>query len=161
MMSRRAAERRVDRARSMLYVPYQHRGRSGHGLDCLGLILHVYELTDSDIDACARAMALGEGYYATHDWYRRPDDAAYRHCSDMLVAGLTKWLHQSSLKRIRLGDVLLFSFKSRERRPDHAGIYVGHDKVVHADLKRGVVSDPIAGRLERRLVAVYSPEPPA
>lgn len=160
-MGRREQEARADRARMMLGVPYKHRGRDRHGLDCLGLVLHVYGLTDAEIDACVRAQEIERGYYADHDWYRTPDEAAYAHCSSMLVDGLTNWLHPTTLKRIKLGDVLLFSFKSRERRPDHAGIYLGSGRVAHADLKRGVVPDPIAGRLERRLTSIYTPEPPA
>lgn len=123
-------------------------------------MLHVYQVDERDIAECYRAQLASSGYYADSDWYKRPDDEAYRLCSEMLVEGLTQWLHPITLGELRPGDVMLFSFKSREQRPDHAGIYVGRGEVVHADLVRGVRCDPLVGKLERRLVGIFSDESP-
>lgn len=153
-----ATDRRVARARAMIGVQYKRLGRDRHGIDCLGLMLHVYERQDTEIDACLEAMSMLEGYYGSRAWNKDTAAQAYLECSRLLVAGLTNHLHLSTLEDVQIGDVLIFSFKSRDRAPDHAGIYVGKGKVVHADMKRGVIEHSLEGRLERRLVGVFTPE---
>lgn len=142
----------------MIGVQYKTLGRDRHGIDCLGLLLWVYEMRDDQIDACRKAMHTDGSYYRARDWNRDTAAEGYRVSSRMLDAGLRNHLQETTLEQAQPGDALTFSFKSRSDEPDHAGIYVGRGQVVHADMRRGVEEVPLEGALYRRLIGVFTPE---
>ncbi|MFN7948388.1 MAG: NlpC/P60 family protein [Blastocatellia bacterium] len=92
-------EQLIAAARLRLGTPYQHQGRDGFGLDCIGLLLVVaHELGLSDFDFLE---------YST-----RPDGVTFQR-----LCGAH--MDEIPVTEARAGDVLLLRFG---RLPQHAGI---------------------------------------
>lgn len=142
----------IRRASALIGTPYRHMGRSRHGIDCLGLVLAALGIDEASIPEIGEGRALA-GYYTDRRWFARKGEAM-RRSSDLLAACLTKHLLMVSWADLSRGDVLAMNFKMDDRRPDHVGLYDGRGRVIHADIRRGVVSDPLA-ELQHRVVAQF------
>lgn len=133
---------------------YWHLGRQPPKLDCLGVFLYAMDWDENEMPEVGEARLIEGGYYTSEKW-ARPNNPGLMKSVDVLLAGLTKRLLTIRIHRAVCGDVLAMRFKSDRGAADHLGILVDGGKVVHADLRRGVVCEPISGDLKRRIVAAY------
>ena len=123
-----------------IYLDFSTRQLAALGID------------EASIPEIGEGRALA-GYYTDRRWFARKGEAM-RRSSDLLAACLTKHLLMVSWADLSRGDVLAMNFKMDDRRPDHVGLYDGRGRVIHADIRRGVVSDPLA-ELQHRVVAQF------
>lgn len=118
----------VDAARAWLGVPYQHQGRTRHGVDCIGLLLCV-------------AHALGLSAYETHAYSRNP--SGYR-----MARLMAHHLTRIDFTQVGPADVLHLATVTE---PQHVAIVSrAHPLyVIHADSAAGRV---VEVRLDERLL---------
>ena len=133
----------VASARSMVGVPFRHRGRSLRGVDCVGLV----------------ALALASQGVSVEDrrsYGRNPERDGLREVCEahfgLPVSGM------------QAGDVALFAWwhDQRTRTPNHVGILFDHPNgglaVVHALAQnKRVIAHRLDDFTRARIVAVYRP----
>ncbi|MFV3127113.1 NlpC/P60 family protein [Niveispirillum sp. KHB5.9] len=129
-------------------IPYRHLGRDRHGLDCLGLMLWALDQVDNEHILTGGAAA----YHANPDWLR--DKQAVAEASALLSANLAAHMVKVKWNDRRAGDVIALSYKAIGG-PDHVGIFINPNSMVHADLRRGVVIDELDGDLTSRLFGLF------
>jgi cell wall-associated NlpC family hydrolase len=102
-------------ARSLVGVPFLHRGRSRRGLDCAGVVW------------LARKMTFGLS----------DDDRSYppRPTSQMVLEGMERRAERVSLRDVRAGDVVVMKFASFAT---HLGVLT-ETGVIHAIPGAGVI----------------------
>lgn len=127
----------VDAARAYLGCPFEHQGRTRHGLDCAGLILLAYR------DA-------GVLFEDIKGYGRNPH-------KDGLQQAVERQLH--AVDDMQPGDVLLMRFI---REPQHVALVTdlpdGRIGVIHAHSQVGrVVEHALDAKWRRRIVGVYRP----
>lgn len=132
-------------ARSWIGTPYLHQGSlKGAGCDCLGLLRGLW-----------RALHGVEPepmppYQA--DWTASG-------AGETLADAASRWLIARSPGDEEAGDVLLFRWRD-DLPVRHAGLYTGHDRLIHAYERAGVVESPLGSPWKRRISHVFSfPEP--
>jgi cell wall-associated NlpC family hydrolase len=113
-----AREVLVKTARSLIGVPFRHRGRDRTGVDCAGVLV------------LARDAALGAG----DDFRRYPRDPDAR----LIFAALAPHADRILAADAGPGDIVLTRHGGRVR---HLGLFTGTG-VVHASAPRGVRESP-------------------
>lgn len=127
-----------DEALKWLGTPVLHQGRSPLGVDCVGLV--VCSLRNLGFDT--------KGDFTNYT--RRGT-----------IRGFVKYFQDSNLKQFKLQDMAKDDILIvREAvHPIHVGIVGGEPgdfTFIHAHSTRGrVVEDPMAGRWERRRIAIF------
>jgi len=96
-------------------TPYRYGGRSPAGFDCSGFVWYCYN-------------RAGLVVPATTDTLRK---------AGKKVTGRFK------PEKWKPGDLLFFKIDKIFGRPNHVGIYAGHDRMLHASTSRGVVLDDL------------------
>ena len=121
----------IDYARECVGVPYLHQGRSLKGMDCCGVLVHVFK-------------RLGLEYF---------DDDSYGHepCPKHLRKTLD---NQPSLKHTgKMGDVLIMSFAGRAC---HLALH-SDGVIVHSYKSVGkVIEQRLCSKWAKRIVRGYS-----
>ena len=115
-------------------VPYHHQGRSRFGVDCVGL-------------GVAALLAQGIAVDAPTDYSRAAQGQAL--LTQMEASGLLRPL---PLDARAPGDVLVFRIRDN---PQHVGIVLSDDRMVHADSTNGVRSVTLSPLWLARIVARY------
>ncbi len=133
---------------------YWHLGRRPPKLDCLGVFFYALDWNEDELPEVAEARQIPGGYYTSDRWARDGGEGL-RRSAETLVASLTKRLLTIRIHRAVSGDILAMRFKSQRGSADHLGILVDGGNVVHADLRRGVVCEPLSGDLKQRVVTAY------
>lgn len=105
----------IDTARSVIGVPWRHRGVTRTGLDCIGLIIYCAK------EAELLAVDFKVESYST---FPRPE---------LMLKELGKIANRSSY--VRPGGVLLF----HRQNLVHLAIVSGYDTIIHADRDHGAV----------------------
>lgn len=102
-------------ASSMKGTPYRYGGRSPKGFDCSGFAWYCYHRAGLTIPT-------------TTDLQRKSGDKVAR-----------------SLKfsKLKEGDLLFFKINKFFGRPNHVGIYAGHNHMIHASPSRGIVLEDL------------------
>lgn len=120
-------------ARTWLGVPWQHRGRSRQGLDCVGLLAVISRRLD----------------------IQHIDDIDYGHYPDFrkLIAILLLSMDEVNRDTMKAGDVLLL----RDRNdPQHTAIYTSQQTIIHAGAGfRKVVEHGFTPEWQAKLVKVF------
>lgn len=123
----------IDAARACLGTPFLHQGRvPGVGLDCLGLVVVAYRANHFKINDRI-------------DYTLQPDGTA-------LQQGLAQ--HGEMVDDVWTpADVMLFRLS---QGPQHVGLYVGENRIIHAYLPAGrVVEISLTPNWRRRVCGVY------
>lgn len=118
-----------------LGIPYQHHGRNLSGLDCYGLILRIFE------DQGVELWDINEDYDEEWSWQGR----------NFFVENYAHgW---EFVDDYRFMDVVCF--QNGKGVVNHAGVYLGENKFIHA-VKAGVVVSKFTDReWQRRWVGFY------
>lgn len=118
-----------------LGVPYQHHGRDLSGLDCYGLVLRIFE------DQGVNLWDINEEYDEDWSWQGR----------NLFVENYARdW---EFVDDYRFMDVACF--QNGKSVVNHAGIYLGENKFIHA-VKAGVVVSRFTDReWQKRWVGFY------
>lgn len=125
-----ARARIVTEARSLIGVPFRHRGRTRDGLDCAGVIAYV------------RRMALGASDDFTSYTETPTEETVARELGRVAMA--------IPPEEARPGDVVVLRFNGAAT---HLGILT-RDAVIHADRVDGGVVE-IRAEIARRLIASH------
>ncbi len=127
------AQSLVVAARACIGTPFYHQGRvAGIGLDCIGLVIYAVK-------------QIGITVNDQTDYGREPE-------GKRLHAALTAHGFKQ-VSDVAAGDVLLFRFNGE---PQHVGLAVSHDAMVHAYAPIGrVVETGIGETWKRRMVGIY------
>lgn len=146
----------VHRAKSLLGTAYKHLGRGKHGIDCLGVAMHSFDIDEDSIEEVARLRGLKGGYYHDRKWFRKKDAPDTVACCEGMAEFLTKRFVTVTMDQIRPGDLVVFEFKSNSLGiGDHLGIFVGKNTIVHAALRVGVVETRMESKLKGKIVGVF------
>ena len=122
----------VEAARRYIGVPFEHCGRSLHGVDCVGLIL-----------AAARDCGLMD--LEVRGYSRHVDPAVLRGYLERFCDRVGGALDPA--------DVLLFKVMGQAQ---HVGLYTEEGKFIHAYESAGkVVEHSLDSKWRQRLIAVY------
>jgi len=105
----------LDTAHRCAGTPYRYGGRSTGGFDCSGLVWYCYDRAGIVI----------------------PVDTDHQRKAGDKVTGSWK------PRKFEPGDLLFFRIDRMFGRPNHVGIYVGHNRMIHASSSRGVVVDDL------------------
>lgn len=126
----------VEYARECLGTPFRHQGRlCGVGLDCAGVVVH-----------CATRLNI---QHADMQGYPR---LPYQNMLEQFM-GAQPNLQLISWDKREPGDVVLMRIKAA---PQHLGIYVGNDYMVHSYESIGqVVEQRIDDEWLKKIIAVY------
>lgn len=103
-------------AHNAVGTQYRYGGRNTGGFDCSGLVWYCYD----------RAGIV------------LPVDTEHQRDAGNKVTG--RW----KLRKLKPGDLLFFRIDRLMGRPNHVGIYIGHNRMIHASSSRGVVVDDLA-----------------
>lgn len=128
----------VDAARAYLGCPFEHQGRTRHGLDCAGLIILAYR-------------DVGVMFEDIKGYGRNPHQGR-------LQESLEKQLH--AVDDMEPGDVLLIAFA---REPQHVAMVTdlpdGRLGMIHTRNCETpyVVEHSIGAKWAKRIVGVYRP----
>lgn len=114
-------EKFIAAAQSYINTPFHHQGRVPNvGLDCIGLVICAANAADINLEI------------RDHNHYlRRPVGTEL--IDSIESHGGIKFGELESAER---GDLLIFRF---ENRPQHVGIYLGFDKLIHSYQPAGKV----------------------
>lgn len=120
----------IEIARELIGVPFHHQGRSKAGVDCCGVLAHIFD-----------RLCLPYLDDTEYDIIPEPD---------RLIKNLEAQPH---LKFDLVGPVLLMSFAGQ---PSHIAIY-GEGNIVHCYKASGkVVEQRLCEKWKKRIVARYS-----
>lgn len=126
-------------ARRWLATPYAHGASArGAGCDCLGLIRGIWRAIygfEPEIPAYGPAWAEAGA-------------------PDRLLKGLVRHFETLPIVAAAPGDVLLFA-RGAGRLAAHLGVLSGHDRLIHAYARRGVVETRLTPALRRARVAAF------
>jgi NlpC/P60 family putative phage cell wall peptidase len=128
----------VETARGWIGTPYHHQGRAkGHGVDCVGLILGVaHELAIPLIDK-PEFRQVG----------RRPPRG------DWMLACFDEQCDR--VEEPEPGDVLVFWWNPRSKRPHHLALFTGENLIHTHSLVGRIVEQPFNEWWQERFVAAY------
>lgn len=115
----------VTEARSYMFVPHLHRGRTRHGLDCLGL-----------------GIVVAEHFHVPHE--DRVDYAEQASPRRLVLTLLRKWLKQMPKTGNLTGCVGVFAMA---RFPCHVGFFTWKENrlhVLHTRMDVGVSEEPFS-----------------
>nr|WP_315210074.1 NlpC/P60 family protein [uncultured Albidiferax sp.] len=115
-------------------VLYHHQGRNRHGVDCVGLGLAALQAQGVVVDAPTNYSRAAQG------------QALLTHLE---ASGLLKPL---PLDTRAPGDILVFRIREN---PQHVGIALAADRMIHADAGNGVRSVTLSPLWIARIVARY------
>lgn len=126
----------VEFARECLGTPFRHQGRAcGVALDCAGVIVH-----------CAKRLGIE---HADMQGYPR---LPYKNMLEQFM-GAQPNLQQLAWEQREPGDVILMRIKEA---PQHLGIYVGGDYMIHSFEAIGrVIEQRIDEQWLKKIIAVY------
>ena len=128
-------------------VPFLEHGRTMKGVDCYGLIKHVYE------------HALGKKDI--------PDFIYKNNTAFVFAKEFHKYIIKISEAGAKVGDLVVFSLgcvapvsvgmpQVSSNRVIHMGVYLGRGKFLHADRNAGVVQGNMNdNRFSSRLVGIF------
>ena len=105
----------LETAHRMTGTPYRYGGRSASGFDCSGLVWYCYD----------RAGVVV------------PTDTDHQRKAGSKATG--RW----KIGKLKAGDLLFFRIDRMFGSPNHVGIYVGNNRMIHASTSRGVVVDDL------------------
>lgn len=123
----------VTAARACIGTPFYHQGRiAGIGLDCIGLVIHAVK-------------QIGIPVNDQTDYGREPEGERLH--TALIAHGF------ELVNDIVAGDVLLFRFNGE---PQHVGLAVSRDAMVHAYAPIGrVVETGLGETWQRRIAGIY------
>lgn len=116
-------------------TPWHLQGRVvGHGLDCVGVPLHVakvcgYECHDCEYDITTRG--------------------------DAFLERLGRSMNQIPTAGMVAGDLAVFWVHSRSKLAQHCGVMIDDDRMVHALQRRGVFMGRLSQGWGRRLLTAF------
>lgn len=146
----------IERAFAMLGTPYKRLGRDRHGIDCLGLLLHVLDVREEDYPEFHEAVREQASYYTPGDkWNFKKEDRLSKRSCELLRSTLSKHLQEVSIRAVKRGDILLIRYKAAQGQGDHVAIYLGDWRMIHADIREGVKLEVMSPAISRRLIAAY------
>lgn len=105
----------LDTAHQMKGVSYRYGGRNPNGFDCSGLVWYCYDRAGIVV----------------------PIDTDHLRKAGSKVTG--RW----NIGKLKRGDLMFFRVDRMFGRPNHVGIYVGNNRMIHASTSRGVVLDSL------------------
>lgn len=143
----------VELAQELRSAPYRHLGRGRSGVDCLGLIIHSYEFDEESHPLASEAKSIG-GYYDKKSWSFEEGNEAHLKSVEILSRFLTKHFVPIRTKDARKGDLILMRWKSKNHG-DHVAIISDQGRVIHADMKRGVIEHVPDERFIKRILSVH------
>jgi len=120
-------------------VPYEHRGTTVKGCDCIGFMVGVMQSLGFMLD-------FKMPYYPT-DWCIHKD-------TERLTDGLLDYCFEIDTKQFEPADLLIFKFG---RTLSHSGIYLGNNLFAHSLIakKRCCYATFANSTYEKRLKKVY------
>jgi cell wall-associated NlpC family hydrolase len=125
-------------AREYLGVKFRHRGRSQHGLDCLGLLVVVAERMGIQV--------FDKPVYGREPWKDGLRDGIRQHCGEPIE------------REIQPGDILLIQFYKSEG-PSHVAMAAPHPHgigIIHTYARMGrVVEHRIDEHRFKQIVEAY------
>jgi cell wall-associated NlpC family hydrolase len=143
----------------MIGAPYKHLGRNRAGMDCLGLLLHTYEEDERDFAEVVEELTRLMSYYGERKWTFKKAKDGHRRACILLRESLSKRAVEVSIHRVLPGDFFLMRYKTdavlNPDLGDHVAVYVGNQKIVHADMRAGVTEMELTKGHLRRIVAVF------
>lgn len=126
----------VQEARSWIGVPFRHHGRSRAGVDCVGLLVVVYEAT----------IGLSQGDFT--EYPRHPE-------TPFVYRTIRQYARRIAPANIKAGDVMLIRFGGAST---HFGIVTDRG-VVQASPSTGVIEHSLSkDHAGERVVACYRME---
>lgn len=130
-------QRAISRAREYLGTPFHHQGRSYAGIDCVGLLVHAYEIPEEFVP----------------DYPRDPYDGKLEAALEA-VFGPPMYPDQTELEP---GDVVAMAYAGVIR---HVGIIGHHPQygltLIHTDSGIGkVVEHPLTYRWANRIKRIF------
>lgn len=139
----------LEEARALINTPFKHQGRTGVGLDCLGLFIYI-------------CKSLNIRSNKTGELLHQLDSCNYSTSpnTSKLIIELDKQLYIKNINDISFGDIALFSFNNN---PQHLGIlgnyYLGGFSLIHSYSGVGRVTEHVLdNKWFKRLYKVYSLE---
>jgi cell wall-associated NlpC family hydrolase len=102
-------------------IPYKHNGRSLTGLDCLGLLIHVYREFGIEIPS-------DDGAYISEEWYKEDPD---RYLRGIINIGETVEFDQ-------LQTLDLVYFELLDGIVTHSGVMINDHEFIHILQRRNV-----------------------
>jgi len=116
-----------------LGIPYKHRGRNLKGLDCWGLIIHIYKsigIKVFDLESYEKKWSKKGKNYFVENYY-----------SDWVPRKAPVFL-----------DVILF--RNQNNVVNHAGIYLSYSKVLQSTVK-GVIITRFDDRINGKMDSIF------
>lgn len=146
----------VSRARELVGVRYKHRGRDKRGIDCIGVSAYAAQIDFDSLPEVIEANASIDAYFHENGWSFRRGDPNHLKAVELFHAGLTKYLLSVIKDDLQIGDFLLLSMKTAHKvYGDHLAVYSGRGRMIHADLKRGVIEEQIDQKHVQRLRSIW------
>lgn len=134
----------VQAAQSLKGLPWRHRGRNSHGVDCIGLI----ELAGMRSSAWGALLTKEERRYGREPW----DDQLRKWCR-------ARWGEPRTVDQAAAGDIALVCWGPNE--PRHMGVIGAHPDggltLIHAHNLLGVVEQGLTGHVRASVGEVYRP----
>lgn len=129
----------VTLARAWIGTPYRHQmSRQGVGVDCLGLVLGVWD------------SLFGTQPEQIAPYHLNAPDLPGR-----LMAGLERHFTRRGICEAQTGDVLVFDLRS-SCQMRHLAIATSDQSFVHAYSRHGVVESAFSAPWRRRLVTTFA-----
>ncbi|GAB6099576.1 hypothetical protein JCM16358_14550 [Halanaerocella petrolearia] len=117
-------------------IPYKHNGRSLRGLDCLGLVIFVYQEFGIDVPT-------GDGSSIPEDWYKKDPDRYLR--------GLLQIGRSVPFEDLQVLDLVYF--KLLDDIVTHSGVMINDHEFIHILQDRNVEVGTLERRFWRRKIA--------
>ncbi|GAB6137231.1 C40 family peptidase [Halanaerobaculum tunisiense] len=117
-------------------IPYRHNGRSLRGLDCLGLIIFVYDEFGIDVPR-------GDGQEISKEWYKEDPD---RYLRSLLKLG-----KEVSFSELQVLDLVYFELL--DDIVTHSGVMVNDYEFIHILQGRDVEVSSLQRRFWRNKIA--------
>jgi cell wall-associated NlpC family hydrolase len=140
-------------ARSWLGTPYKHiTCVKGRGADCTLFI-----------GACwveGKILRTMEYYYYPKEWYIHATkdtivESLYRHFEKHASSGFGIAQYKPEETELMRGDLLTFAIHSPRQITNHAAMYMGDEKVIHASPSKGVVLVPFSHYLKPKVTNIF------
>ncbi|AGB42428.1 cell wall-associated hydrolase, invasion-associated protein [Halobacteroides halobius DSM 5150] len=117
-------------------IPYKHNGRSLTGLDCLGLIIGIY-------DEFGITIPDGDGEPVPEDWYK--EDA------ERYLRGLQKIGQPVEFDKLQVLDLVYF--KLLDDIVTHSGVMINDHQFIHILQDKNVEIGTLNRKFWRRKIA--------